>query len=45
VRLIDTFVKGNLSASTAAAALGGSVTLHYYPSSETTWETSTFTGF
>lgn len=44
VRLIDTFIKGNLSATTASAALGGAG-VALYPNSETTWETATFTGF
>ncbi|MDR3672875.1 MAG: alpha/beta hydrolase [Holophaga sp.] len=43
VRLLDTFCKGNLSAGTAATALGGAA-LTLYPSSETSWETSVFTG-
>lgn len=44
VNLIDTFIKGTLSAGTASTALGGS-TINYYPHSETTWETDIFTGF
>ncbi|MBI1891234.1 MAG: alpha/beta hydrolase [Burkholderiales bacterium] len=44
VKLIDTFIKGTLSASTASTALSGA-TVAYYPNSETTWETNTFTGF
>jgi len=43
VALIDAFIKGNLSAATAANALGA--TVQFYPNSETTWETSVFTGF
>ncbi len=44
VRMIDTFIKGNLSAASAATALS-SATLTYYPHAETAWETNTFTGF
>lgn len=44
VRLIDTFLKGTLSATTASTALGGA-TLTLYPNSETAWEAATFTGF
>lgn len=44
VKLIDTFLKGNLSAATAASALGNA-TVTYYPTTESTWETNTFTGF
>ncbi len=44
VRLIDTFIKGTLSATTASTALSGT-TLTLYPNSETIWETSVFTGF
>lgn len=43
-RLIDTFIKGSLSATTASAALGGAGIV-LYPNSETIWETATFTGF
>ena len=43
VKLIDTFIKGNLSPATAANALNAKI--HYYPNEETTWETSVFTGF
>jgi pimeloyl-ACP methyl ester carboxylesterase len=44
VRLIDAFIKGELSATSAASALGGAgVTV--YPGAETAWETNTFTGF
>ncbi|MFA6311524.1 MAG: hypothetical protein WC681_08585, partial [Sterolibacterium sp.] len=44
VRLIDSFIKGSLSATSAATALGGA-TVALYPNAETTWETATFTGF
>jgi len=44
VRLLDTFIKGNLTSATASTALGGA-TLTLYPTTETTWETATFTGF
>ena len=44
VRLIDTFLKGMLSPATASTALSGAA-LTLYPNSETTWETSIFTGF
>ena len=42
--LIDTFIKGRLSAATASTSLAGS-SVQYYPHSETTWETNVFTGF
>jgi pimeloyl-ACP methyl ester carboxylesterase len=44
VRLLDSFIKGNLSAPNASTALGNA-TIAYYPNSETAWETNTFTGF
>ncbi len=44
VKLIDAFLGGNLSSSSAATALGVT-TVTLYPNSETAWETSTFTGF
>jgi len=42
-RLLDTFIQGELSAASVAAALGG-VELDYYPPEETEFETDTFTG-
>jgi pimeloyl-ACP methyl ester carboxylesterase len=44
VRLIDAFIKGDVSAPSAASALG-SVGVAVYPNAETAWETDTFTGF
>ncbi|TFW20817.1 alpha/beta hydrolase [Massilia arenosa] len=44
VRLIDAFLKGNLSAGGAGSALANAQ-VALYPSSETVWETNTFTGF
>jgi len=44
VRIIDTFIKGGLTAASASTALGNA-TVNYYPHAETTWETNTFTGF
>jgi pimeloyl-ACP methyl ester carboxylesterase len=44
VRLIDAFIKGDISASAAAGALGGAG-VAVYPNAETAWETDTFTGF
>ncbi len=44
VRLIDAFLGGTLTASSASTALGGA-TVKLYGNTETTWETSTFTGF
>jgi pimeloyl-ACP methyl ester carboxylesterase len=44
VRLLDTFIKGNLTGATASTALGNAaVTL--YAHGESAWETNTFTGF
>ncbi len=43
-RLIDAFIKGTLSPASASAALGNAA-VTVYPNAETTWETSTFTGF
>ena len=44
VRLIDAFLQGDVSASSAAGALGGAG-VAVYPNGETAWETATFTGF
>lgn len=44
VRLIDAFIKGDVSATGAATALGGAGAA-VYPNGETAWETDTFTGF
>ncbi|GAB3414713.1 alpha/beta hydrolase [Massilia agilis] len=44
VRLIDAFIKGNVTAGSAASALGNAG-VAVYPNAETTWETATFTGF
>lgn len=44
VRLIDAFIKGNVTAGSAASALGNAG-VAVYPNVETTWETATFTGF
>ncbi|GGX79063.1 alpha/beta fold hydrolase [Massilia dura] len=44
VRLIDTFIKGDISAPGAASALGG-VGIALYPNAETAWESDIFTGF
>ncbi|MBB3224953.1 alpha/beta fold hydrolase [Pseudoduganella umbonata] len=44
VRLIDAFIKGDVSAPGATSALGGAG-VAVYPNGETAWETDTFTGF
>gem|GEM_PF-1172595 len=44
VRLIDAFIQGDVSASSASGALGGAG-VGVYPNAETAWETGTFTGF
>lgn len=44
VRLIDAFIKGDVSVPAAANALGGAG-VAVYPNRETAWETDTFTGF
>ncbi|HCL56540.1 MAG TPA: hypothetical protein DHW82_05970 [Spirochaetia bacterium] len=43
-KLLDTFLSGTLSASTASTALGGATVL-FYDNSETAFETNTFTGY
>ena len=44
VRLIDTFIKGNLSGASASTALGGAG-VAFHPHAETAFETNVFTGF
>ncbi len=44
VRLIDAFIKGDISASDAASALGGAG-IAVYPNAESAWESDIFTGF